>query len=237
MHLWYACAVSAIRYAQPEDLMSWMSKAVLATLCCAAASAATITFTETQNGSGSLNGTSFSNALVTIVLTSDTSTITAGLKPGHFLDAGTATVTIAGFGAATFTDTMEAIANQDDPDAGIFADAGIGDETSDLILLATTNSGFSTYDLNGPIGPLSGAAGGNPSFSFPTSDGAFILISSENADLPATFSATLGSVPEPGTLWLLSLAFLLLLAGGVLRRTVALGAQPGPASSQRPLQQ
>src|ERR1039458_637326 len=92
-----------------RGLMNWIKGAVLTTLCCAAASAGPITFTETQNGIGSLGGTPFNNALVTIVLTTDTSTITGS---GTFFDIGPATVTVAGItGTATFTDTMEVFSN------------------------------------------------------------------------------------------------------------------------------
>src|SRR5580658_10380166 len=65
----------ASREVLPEEAMTWTKTAVLITLWSAAASAGPITFTETQNGIGSLGGTPFNNALVTIVLTTDTSTI------------------------------------------------------------------------------------------------------------------------------------------------------------------
>jgi len=111
--------------------MNWIKRAILTTLCCAAASAGPITFTETQNGIGSLGGKAFS-APVTIVLTSDTSTITGG--SGVFFDIGPATVTVDGIGTATFTDTMEAAVSQGCPCAGI------SDETTDLSVMFDTNS-------------------------------------------------------------------------------------------------
>ena len=133
--------------------MNWIKRAILTTLCCAAASAGPITFTETQNGIGSLGGTAFTNSLVTIVLTTDTSTITGG--SGAFFDIGPATVTVAGIGTATFTDTMEAVVSQGCPCAGI------SDETTDLSVMFDTNSAFSTYDLSTAIGPLLGESSGN----------------------------------------------------------------------------
>jgi hypothetical protein len=132
--------------------MNWIKRAVLTTLCCAAASAGPITFTETQNGIGSLGGKAFS-APVTIVLTSDTSTITGG--SGVFFDIGPATVTVDGIGTATFTDTMEAAVSQGCPCAGI------SDETTDLSVMFDTNSAFSTYGLSTAIGPLLGESSGN----------------------------------------------------------------------------
>ena len=190
--------------------MNWIKRAVLTTLCCAAASAGPITFTETQLGIGSLGVTSFNNALVTIVLTSDTSTITGS---GIFYDIGPATVTVAGFGTATFTDTMEVFSNQGNHAAGIEdAQPAMGD------VLDVFNTAFDTYALNTAIGQLSGKPEGSPGQSFPTSLGAFILTSSGNGDHPATFTAaTVGSVPEPATLGLLTAGIALFL----IRRRVA----------------
>ena len=191
--------------------MNWIKRAILTTLCCAAASAGPITFTETQIGIGSLGGTPFNNVLVTIVLTTDTSTITGG--SGVFFDIGPATVTVAGLGTATFTDTMEAVVSQGCPCAGI------SDETTDRAVMFDTNSAFSTYDLSTAIGPLLGESSGNSGLGFSTSMGAFILSSSlNNEDHPATFTATtVGSVPEPGTLGLLAAGIALFL----IRRRVA----------------
>jgi hypothetical protein len=190
--------------------MNWIKRAILTTLCCAAASAGPITFTETQNGIGSLGGKAFS-APVTIVLTSDTSTITGG--SGVFFDIGPATVTVAGLGTATFTDTMEAVVSQGCPCAGI------SDETTDRSVMFDTNSAFSTYGLSTAIGPLLGESSGNSGLGFSTSMGAFILSSSlNNEEHPATFTATtVGSVPEPGTLGLLAAGIALFL----IRRRVA----------------
>ena len=190
--------------------MNWIKRAVLTTLCCAAASAGPITFTETQLGIGSLGVTSFNNALVTIVLTTDTSTITGS---GIFYDIGPATVTVAGVGTATFTDTMEVFSNQGNHAAGIEdAQPAMGD------VLDVFNTAFDTYALNTAIGQLSGKPEGSPGQSFPTSLGAFILTSSGNGDHPATFTAaTVGSVPEPATLGLLTAGIALFL----IRRRVA----------------
>jgi hypothetical protein len=190
--------------------MNWIKRAVLTTLCCAAASAGPITFTETQLGIGSLGGTSFNNALVTLVLTTDTSTITGS---GIFYDIGPATVTVAGIGTATFTDTMEVFSNQGNHAAGIEdAQPGMGD------VLDVFNTAFGTYALNTAIGPLPGNPEGSPGQSFPTSLGAFILTSSANGDHPAMFAATtVGSVPEPATLGLLTAGIALFL----IRRRVA----------------
>jgi hypothetical protein len=143
-------------------------------------------------------------------LTTDTSTITGS---GIFYDIGPATVTVAGIGTATFTDTMEVFSNQGNHFAGIEdAQPAMGD------VLDVFNTAFDTYALNTAIGQLSGKPEGSPGQSFPTSLGAFILTSSGNGDHPATFTAaTVGSVPEPATLGLLTAGIALFL----IRRRVA----------------
>ena len=191
--------------------MTWIKTAVLITLLSAAASAGPITFTVTQNGIGSLGGTPFNNALVTIVLTTDTSTIFSG-GAGLLEDIGPATVTVAGIGTATFTDTILAFDdNQNPPEAGII------DSVGHKVILLDQNAAFSTYALNTAIGPLSGGPLGSQALPFPTSMGDFILSSSDSSDHPGTFTATTGSVPEPGTLGLFGAGIALLL----IRRRVA----------------
>lgn len=190
--------------------MTWFKTGILAALCCVMAGAEPITYTEQQTGSGSLGSTSFTNALVTIVLTGDTTAITGG--SGFFSDVGTsATVTVSGIGTANFTDPMQVFDNQSTPAAGI-CDKALGCED----VLDTVNSAFSAYTLAAAIGPLSGNPLGNPFQSFPTTLGAFILTSSDDATNPSTFIAT--PVPEPESLSLLSLGCALLL---VARRYIA----------------
>ncbi len=69
--------------------------------------AAPITYTATSMASGTLGPTPFTNVLVTVELTADTSGAfepdPVGV-PGFFSNAGTATLTIDGLGTATFND-------------------------------------------------------------------------------------------------------------------------------------
>jgi hypothetical protein len=82
--------------------MAWIKRAVLTALYCAAARAGPITFTETiANASGVLDGTAFTSQTVTLVLTSDTSTV-INVFPGLYKDFGTATVSVSGGGTDTF---------------------------------------------------------------------------------------------------------------------------------------
>jgi PEP-CTERM motif len=196
--------------------MTWIKTAVLATLCCAAASAGPITFTEVlANASGSLDGTSFTAQTVTLVLTGDTSTIT-NPSPGFFLDLGTATVSISGGGTDTFTDSMGVDDNQTNQAAGI-ADETLGG----FDVLDVFNPAFGTYALNTSIGPLSGGSGGNSGDSFPTVNGTFSITSPLDGGHPDSFTAALGSVPEPGTFGLIGAGIGLVLIRRRVRRALA----------------
>jgi hypothetical protein len=120
------------------------------------------------------------------------------------------TITVAGIGTGTLTDTGYAFVAQ----AGAASIAGIGDDTILDDILDTYNAGFAAYGLTTSIGPLSGGPGGNPSRVFPTTFGDFILSSNTNPDDPSTFTAVTGT-PEPRTLVLLGAGIGLL---GLLRR-------------------
>jgi len=192
-----------------KELLNWIKTAVLATLCCAAASASTVYYTETiANASGVLDGTTFTGQTVTIVLTGDTSTIT-NPSPGIYLDLGIATVSVSSGGSDTFTDSMEAF------DLQSVHEAGTVDATVFADLLDIFNSSFATYALNASIGPLSGGSAGNSGISsYATVGGSFEFTSALNIDHPASFTATV--VPEPGTLGLIGSGIGLLL---IRRRT------------------
>jgi hypothetical protein len=163
-----------------------------------------ITYTETATVTGSLGGTSFTNALVTITGTGDTAKVT-GSSP-IFTNPVTATLTVHGIGpggsdvTTTFTDTIQVADNQKIGFGN--PAAGFGDLTSNLALVFTNNSVFQTYDLKTSIAPQSGAqdTGGG---SFSTNLGSFVIDSLGNG----TFGATLATpaVPEPASLTLLGL--------------------------------
>jgi len=178
---------------------------------CVVGSAGPITYVEQGSESGSLGGVSFTNALVTITVTGDTGMVLTPIgSPGLFEDLGTATVSVAGIGTATFTDQMEAF------DSQTVDWAGISDHShSDLITLVTVNPLFASYTLATGIGPVSGSTMINSAQSFPTTAGSLILNSVTGN---STFSAT---VPEPGSFVSLAIGLGLIFAlPPTLRKTL-----------------
>lgn len=169
------------------------------------ATAATITYTVSATGTGILNGTAFTSSLVTLTLVGDTANV---LNPGGTVSSvtGTATVNVSGVGTDTFTNVIDAFRTNCpscNSGTGFFA-AGIFDNTlGTLLILATENPVFASYNLATSIGPQSGVAGFNSGTLFPTSLGSFRL--SSVAENVSTFTATTSS-PEPSSIFLLGSA-------------------------------
>ena len=155
-----------------------------------------VTYTETAVASGSLGDASFSDALVTITLFGDPSTVTTGLF-GALEVFGPATVTVEGIGTASFIDSLAAFDNP------IFGSAGISDPSLGLFgldVLNTIDPAFVTYDLTTDIGPITGPTVFSPDVAtFATTDDDFVLTSNSGT---STFSAST-AVPEPSSLFLL----------------------------------
>ena len=191
---------------------SMLVLAGLAVLMCdaTAAYADTITFTETTTASGSLDGTRFTDALVTLMLTGDTANVQS-VGVGLLYVPGSATVSVAGDGSDTFTDKMVTAVNQGLPGAGI------GDFTNDLTILFILNSQLSDYGLTSSIGPLSGLGGFNPRTLFPTIRGTFDMTSISIITFTAVDS-TSTATPEPGSLPLLGVGLLGLMGMGMQRK-------------------
>jgi hypothetical protein len=159
-----------------------------------AARADGIVVTETTMASGSLDGTAFTNALVTFTVIGSTTNVTGGVPIFHL--PGTATVSVAGVGTDTFTNNVQAVVNQTSEAAGI------SDITFNEVILLTFNSGFSTYDLTTSIGPLLGPSEFNIT-PFPTVGGTFNFAPAGDT----TFTAKVAT-PEPGSLLMLSAGLL-----------------------------
>jgi hypothetical protein len=174
-----------------------------------AAHADSIVVTETTTAAGSLDGIGFTNALVTLTLTGSTTNVSS--LGGVFELPGTATVSVLGDGADTFTDNVNAVVNQN------FEDSGFGDFTNNFGILFTQNPALSTYDLESSIGPLSGTDSFNKNVAFSTLGGAFDITFTTGS---ATFTATVGNVPEPSCLLLLGMGFASLLGMSIWKNTV-----------------
>jgi len=112
-----------------------------------------LTFTGTA--SGTVDGTPFSNASLTVTATGDVGAVTF-TSPSFFLDipAGSASFSIGGVGSGTFSDDTYVFDNT----TGV---AGFGDSGAssccDIIQVYDSligSTAFSTYDLQSSIGPL-----------------------------------------------------------------------------------
>jgi len=177
------------------------------------ASAGPITYVETTTATGSLGGTAFTDALLTVTLVGDTSNIAPGPAPfGAFLvNPGSATIKIAGLPIATFTDLVEIVGTFNQPAPSPFG--------APYLLIATLDNPQGTsvtgvvyesdpallgYNLTG-LGSVS-ATGGSASGSLGphNTTGGVLLFSSAQNPQPATFTAT----PEPTSAILLSTGLL-----------------------------
>jgi hypothetical protein len=174
--------------------------------------ASIIVVTETAIGSGSLGGTNFTNQLITMTSTYDTSAV-AMTSTGFFRVANTsASVTVAGIGTGSFSGSTTTFDNQTfSPPA-----AGIADVATNASILDTFNNAFASYDLKSAIGPITGPAFINSGQSFATSAGAFIITS-----VPGNVTYTAApptTVPEPSTFAQAGIFGVMGLTGVWLRR-------------------
>jgi hypothetical protein len=150
-----------------------------------------IIYTEQAIASGTLGGTTFTDALITLMLDGYTGTVVPRGSEFFFNPVGTFTVNVSGIGTATFTDHMEVFDNQGfaPPAAGFARLGGNGGSVLD-----TFNTQFASYDLKTPIGPISGASFIRPNLVFGTTLGNLQILSAGDS----TFTAS--TVPEPSSL-------------------------------------
>ncbi|OPY13734.1 MAG: hypothetical protein A4E66_00650 [Syntrophus sp. PtaB.Bin001] len=154
--------------------------------------AAPITYMEQAIGSGSLDGSSFFDRLVTITFVGDTSTVTG--SAGFFTNSvGTATVSVAGVGSDTLTNAFVFVNQGWTPAAAV----GFGDNMAGGSILDTLHSAFASYDLTTAIGPQTGSTFYRNDLTFATGSGTFHL------DLAGDSTFTATTVPLPSALLLL----------------------------------
>jgi exosortase sorting signal-containing protein len=174
--------------------------ASIASRCCAIAASvllfgpasalgASITYTFSGTGTGTVGATTFTNAAYVITLSGDTSTISSFATTNQNLVIPNATMTIAGIGTATITNAV-----------GIFDNRGsstIGFQNEDTFFdqMDGVDPAFATYLLTTAIGPISGISpfALNQFVALGSTLGAITL----SASGPFTFQATLGAAPPP----------------------------------------
>jgi PEP-CTERM motif len=157
---------------------------------------APITYTLETTASGSLGGTSFTDATVILSMTNNTTNVTNS-PSGFFNNVGTVTVSVGGGTAVTFTNSTQIFSAQSVFTVG-FDDADVGD------IVDNAGAPFATYDLKTSIGPIIGRASINEGSSFPTTGGAFVLTSVGES---ATFTAATSAIPEPSTWAMMLIGF------------------------------
>lgn len=181
------------------------------TLLTPAVHAASMQYTFTGSGAGSLAGAVFADSSFTIVGSADPANITTCLFGCRYLDFATASINIAGLGDFAFLSPLRVFNN-----LGNLGLSRGGNEGADLF------SAFLVpvdYDFASAIGPVLGLAGlfqwqsdaGSGFDDVLTSGG--VLVFNDSVDTDGSFQAQ--GVPLPGAVWLLGSA---LIAGAVLRR-------------------
>lgn len=159
---------------------------------CTVAYCVPITYSVQTTATGNLGVSTFTNSLVTVTFFGDTTNVAFGTLYSN--NVGTAAVTVAGIGTATFAVSM--LGAYSDPTYNPVR-AGIGcfcDNGASASILATFNPQLATYDMRTSIGPLSGTSFIRSDLTYNTSLGAFHLSGTNG-----TSTYTASTVPEPTT--------------------------------------
>jgi hypothetical protein len=175
-------------------------------LLAACSFAAPITITHTGVGSGTIGGTTFTGASFTITDIGDTASRST-FPGGFFIDDLSASIAINGVGTFSFITGTRTFVNQVQIQVG-FSRAGInGIDLYD----GPTTAAFGTWDMLSSIGPISGSAvlsQWGAAFGTVNTSGGVLVFNNSTSD--TVFKATVGSVPEPGTLALLGIGIIVL---------------------------
>lgn len=165
-----------------------------------AASAAPIRYTSSAMATGTLNGTAFTDALITFTSLGDTNDVTVPFAGVDFLYVPvTTTVTVAGLGSDTLTGALYVFSYRDGGYGGV-QDLNAGD------ILDTNAPAFRSYGLQTALGPVSGSTAATSLLTpYSTSRGSVTFAPIGDS----TFAAT--PVPEPATMAALGLGGLAML--------------------------
>ena len=148
-----------------------------------------IVYTMQATATGTLGQTPYTNALITLTFTGNTDDVTSAGTLFQ-ISIGTATVTVAGIGTATFTDKMAVT------DVQFNSQIGFQDLTNSNDVLDIIDPAFASYQLRTSIGPISTQAPfWETGIGYNTTRGAFVI-----SFIPgnATFTAvTASTTPSP----------------------------------------
>jgi hypothetical protein len=211
------------------------------------AQAAPITYEISGIASGMIGGSPFIDALVTVLVTGDTTNVVTEDFGGSFccafVNVGATTVTIAGIGTATVTGSEEAGVSPNPTAIYSFPDpisVGPGFPALPTVIIGTLDSPPATdsftglafaasmallgYDLQTSIGPIPAIPGG---VAYPerlfvhTTLGNLSFTSDIEPTTEGTFVATVAAVPEPVSLTLLAIGAAGLLTHRCRRRRLS----------------
>ena len=164
--------------------------AIISVLGVANANAVPVTYTETAIITGSLGSTVFTDKLLTVTGTGDTTNVTTLF--GVFINPVTASFVIAGVGSGTFTNAIRVFDDKDTtPNFAVAGFTQVGLSGDDALVLATQTAAFFTYNLSTSIGPITGGARVPPVAVF-TSAGQLLF---DEVPEASTFTAVVTPLP------------------------------------------
>jgi PEP-CTERM motif len=186
-------------------ILALCASVALVPLAASQAEAATIVYTISGTGSGSLNSVAFNNAAFTFTLTGDTANLSGGIVD----PLGSATASIAGFSTTTLSIATRLGGNGS---VIFFSRSGAGGlDLFDFFLAAPVN-------LATAFGPVTGTGVfALPQFQNVASTGGPLSFDSSSSVQFSSRLGQVGAVPEPGT-WGLMLAGFGLVGGAMRRR-------------------
>jgi hypothetical protein len=161
------------------------------------AAASPIIYSESITTNGVLDGTTFTDELVTLTFTADTANVTF-IQGSNFTQysnvPSVGTVTVAGVGSATLSDAMS-LSFFAFP---TFSEFSVTDTllSTDVLDTFAVTSGFAGYTMVGPLSPVSGGASYTVGTLFGTDLGSFEFTKTGGG--VSTVTAT--PVPEPSDL-------------------------------------